>query len=129
MLLCFVCCLLFVFCLLSTAPAAGGPGHGARQTGDYGGVECIDRGTWTPPSASHSVYFHLLISFFCVFVFFPLLFCSSIVSELESWRFCTVRLGLIEGQIEDGRLGRLVHCTHLIVALVRIVANKMWDIG
>lgn len=65
----FVGCLFIVDGLFSsstsssTAPAAGGPGHGARQTGDYGGVECIDRGTWTPPSATHSVYFHLFILF------------------------------------------------------------------
>lgn len=53
--------------VLSPASAAGGSGHGTRQTGDYGGVECVDRGTWTPPSASHSVYFHLLIHF-CFYV-------------------------------------------------------------
>lgn len=60
--------LVFVSPVVSPASAAGGPGHGTRQTGDYGGVECIDRGTWTPPSASHSVYFHLLIHFFCAFL-------------------------------------------------------------
>lgn len=36
----------------STAPAAGGPGNGTRQTGDHGGAKCFDRGTWAPPSAS-----------------------------------------------------------------------------
>lgn len=36
----------------STAPTTGGPGHGARQTGDHGGAKCFDRGTWAPPSAS-----------------------------------------------------------------------------
>lgn len=61
--------LVFVSCVVSPAPAAGGPGHGTRQTGDYGGVECVDRGTWTPPSASHSVYSHLLIHFFFAFLF------------------------------------------------------------
>ncbi len=71
-----ICLVLLLVCLSltaifwppSTAPAAGGPGHGARQTGDYGGVECIDRGTWTPPSASHSVYFHLFILLFNTFL-------------------------------------------------------------
>ena len=36
----------------STASTTGGPGHGARQTGDHGGAKCFNRGTWAPPSAS-----------------------------------------------------------------------------
>lgn len=82
-----------------------------------------------PPTVCTSIFSSPFFRFLCFFVFFPLLFCYSIVSELESWRFSIVRVGLIEGPIEAGGLGQVDHCGHFIMAPVRIVTNKLWDIG
>lgn len=55
------------------------------------------------------------------FFFTVLLFCCFGVGQAEV-QYCQVGF-------EARGLGQFYHCRHFIIAVVHIVANKMWDIG